>query len=395
MNRRGLILAAVAAPTLAAVTPAEARASLNDTLRPVGEQHGLPALAAAVVRGGTIIASGALGTRRAGAQIPVTMNDRFHIGSDTKAMTALLAAVFVEQGALHWNSTLGAVFPELAGTMNVDLRAVTLEQLLSHTSGLPSDNEAFGKLLNESFAQEQLNLDELRYWLLKQVSSQPLAAKPGTKWAYSNLGYTIAGAITERTGKRTWEELVFAHVFQPLGLTTAGFGPQSSLGRVDAPLGHLVRPDGTLKPMLAGPDGDNPLIIGPAGTVHLSIIDFATWAAWNAAEGKRGPRIVRPDTVRRLHAAVMALPPRPDAPPGTPSAGSYALGWGIASVPYSRDPIVTHNGSNTMNLASIVLQPGHDFGMVMATNVGGENADRALKALAEQLYRRFGPAPMR
>ena len=370
--------------------PTPASVSLNETLRPYLDSHRLPALAAAVVRGGAMLAIGAVGTRRTGTQIEVTAKDRFHIGSDTKAMTALLAATFVEQGGLRWTSTVAEIFPDMTDAMNDDLRNVTLTQLLSHTSGIPSDNDAFGDLLLRSLAQDGLILDELRAWLVREWRMQPLASPPGTKFAYSNMGYTLAGAMLERVGRKSWEELIVERVFTPLRLRSAGFGPQSSLGRVDAPLGHRILDDGSLKPMLAGPAADNPPVIGPAGVVHLSIVDFAAWAGWNAGEGRRPPRIVKPETLRKLHTKVIDVPAGPDAPPGTPSRGGYALGWGVVSVPWAEERLVTHAGSNTMNLAMAWLQPSRDFAMVMATNVGGAKADAALKMLAESLYRRFG-----
>jgi len=77
----------------------------------------------------------------------VTLKDRFHIGSDTTAMTSPLAAIFIEQGQLRWGSHPPEIFPELTPPMDPGLRGVTLTQLLSHTSGLPGDNTAFGKLL--------------------------------------------------------------------------------------------------------------------------------------------------------------------------------------------------------------------------------------------------------
>ena len=366
--------------------------SLDAILQDYLTRYGLPALAAAVVAKGEIVASGAVGTRRAGTDTPVTLSDRFHIGSDAKAMTALLAAMLVEEGKLRWDSTVGEVFPELRPTMDTGLREVTLEQLLSHTSGIPSDNDAIRKLIVQSFAQEDRNLDELRYWLLTQWSAQPLESKPGERFAYSNLGYTFAGAMIERAGGETWEELVAERVFDPLGLKSAGFGPQSSLGRVDAPLGHAMQPDGTLKPMLAGPNGDVPAIIGPAGDVHLWVLDFARWAGWNAAEGRRGPALIQPETMRKLHTKVIEMPPKPDAPPGTPSVGGYGLGWGTATLPYSPEPFLVHGGSNTLNFAVILVQPKIDFALVLMTNVGGPNADNALKTLGQELYRRYAPA---
>jgi CubicO group peptidase (beta-lactamase class C family) len=400
MFRKGLTATAVLVALLAmpidtpsAQTPRRAvGASLNPILDPIRARFELPALAAAVVKNGKIVASGAVGTRRAGTVIPVTIDDRFHIGSDTKAMTSLLAAMLVEGGKIRWDSTVAEIFPELVATMDSDVKAVTLEQLLSHMSGIPSDNDGHAKLLQQSFAQEHKNLDELRYWVIGELIRQPLPSKPGTKFAYANMGYTLAGAMLERVSGKTWEELIVARVFDPLGLKSAGLGPQSSLGRVDAPLGHEPLPDGMLKPMLAGPNGDNPEVLGPAGTAHLSVLDFATWAAWNAGEGKRGPLLARPETLRKLHTKVIDMPPKPDAPVGTPSTGSYGFGWVTVTPPFAHEPFLFHGGSNEMNVAYIMLQPKRDFGIVMMTNVGGKKADQAMIALGEDLYRRFFPA---
>jgi CubicO group peptidase (beta-lactamase class C family) len=332
-----------------------------------------------------------VGTRRAGADIPVTINDRFHLGSDTKAMTALLAAMLVYEGKLRWDSTVAQVFPELAPNMNPGLRGVTLEQLLSHTSGLPSDNQAFGNLLMKSLSQGG-NLDEMRYWLVQQWSKQPLASKPGTRFAYANMNYVIAGAMLEKLTGQTWDELITNRVFTPLGLTTAGLGAQSTLGKVDAPLGH-VKLNGTAKAFLAGPNGDNPLIIGPAGIAHMSVLDFAAWAGWNAGPGKRGPALVRPETLRKLHTPVIAIPEKKGAKPGTPKHGQYALGWGQLTVPWAPHPLPFPGGSNVMNLAHIWLDPQSDFALVLVTNIGGDEADKAFQALTPELYKKFAPLP--
>jgi CubicO group peptidase (beta-lactamase class C family) len=214
----------------------------------------------------------------------VTIEDRFHLGSDTKAFTSLLAGQLVEAGKLRWDSTLAEVFPELKDKMDVEFAKITVEQLLSHSSGL-ADKPALLDLINRSYLQEG-NMDEVRYWMVKEIASKPLDHARGSRFDYSNLGYTIAGAILERLGGKTWEELVTERIIEPLDLNSAGFGPQASLGKTDATLGHLMV-DGKPKAMLAGPNGDNPLILGPAGTMHMSVLDFAKWVAWHAGEGKR------------------------------------------------------------------------------------------------------------
>jgi CubicO group peptidase (beta-lactamase class C family) len=295
--------------------------------------------------------------------------------------------MMVEEGKLRWNSTLPEVFPELADKMDTRLRSVTLEQLLSHTSGIPSDNDDLLNTFREAMSQDG-NLDNMRYWLVQQWVKRPLEFEPGTKFAYSNMGYTIVGAIIERVCGRTWDEAITERIFRPLKLETAGLGPQASLGRTDAPLGHCVV-EGKVKVFLSGPNGDNPALIGPAGIAHMSILDFARWAGWNAGEGKREPHLVQPATIRRLHTPVIATPERKDAAPGTPPGGRYALGWGMVAPKWAPYPLLSHGGSNGMNLAHIWLDTKRDFAIVITTNIGGPKADEALRALVSELYPKF------
>jgi CubicO group peptidase (beta-lactamase class C family) len=359
--------------------------TLDPLLKPYLESHELPALAAAMVKDGKIIAAGAVGTRRIGHNIPVTVNDRFHLGSDTKAMTALLIAMQVEKGEIDWDSTVAQIFPEMVPGMPPDVRTITVLQLLSHTSGVPADNEVLSRLLAQSLS-ETGNLNELRYWLVQQWSRIPLENKPGEKFVYANMNYVVAGAIVERLEDKTWEEVIVDRIFFPLDLKTAGLGHQSSLGKIDAPVGHAIVNDKALA-ILAGPCGDNPPIIGPAGTAHMSILDFAKWASWNAAQGKRGPQLVTPRTLMKLHTPVTSMPERKDAAPGTPSQGGYALGWGQLSVDWAPYPLLYHGGSNGMNLAHIWVDTKKDLAMVIVTNISGAKANEALLSIAGELYR--------
>ena len=177
-------------------------------------------------------------------------------------------------------------------------------------------------------------------------------------------------------------------IIKPMDLKTAGFGPPASLGRVDAPLGHILV-NGKIKAMPAGPNGDNPLILGPAGTIHLSVLDFAKWVAWNAGEGKRGPTLVSAEILKKIHTPVISTGVREGAAAGTPKTGSYALGWGEVKESWAAAPSITHTGSNTLNLATAMYWPGTDFGFVMMTNIGGKPGDEAFRKLAAELYRNF------
>jgi CubicO group peptidase (beta-lactamase class C family) len=242
-------------------------------------------------------------------------------------------------------------------------------------------------LIYRSYQQDG-NLNDVRYWIVKEIASKPLDHPRGSRFDYSNLGYTIAGAMLERVGTKSWEELVEERIIEPMHLRSAGFGPQASLGKVDAPLGHVIV-NGRPKAMLAGPNGDNPLVLGPAGTIHMSVIDFAKWVGWQAGEGKRGPALVSPETLQKMHRPVFSTGIREGAPVGTPKTGGYALGWGQVAESWASTPAIMHTGSNTMNLATAMFWPDRDFGLVMMTNIGGRIADEAFHKLAPELYRRF------
>ena len=120
----------------AASGAAAAPASLDPLLESVRATKPVPALAAAVVRRGETVALGAVGFRKDGLSERVTRDDRWHIGSCTKSMTAALAAMLVEEGRMRWDTTLPEMFPALASEMNAERRGVTLEQLLAHRGGV-------------------------------------------------------------------------------------------------------------------------------------------------------------------------------------------------------------------------------------------------------------------
>jgi CubicO group peptidase (beta-lactamase class C family) len=141
--------------------------------------------------------------------------------------------------------------------------------------------------------------------------------------------------------------------------------------------------------MFWGAAADAPPLLGPAGIAHMSVKDFAKWAGWNAGGGKRGPALVKPETLARIHKTHVEISienPRP----GTPKSGGYAMGWGIVKMDWADAPLLTHNGSNGMNLASVTIDPSKDFGAVAMTNIGGPSADSALLEVTEHLFREYG-----
>src|SRR4051812_25518106 len=122
----------------AAHADAELQSFLDATLNDVRTRANLPAVAALVQIDGKIEAQSAVGVRAAGHPELVTRQDLWHLGSDTKSMTATLIARLVEKGFLRYDDTMAKVFPGVAARMDPTMHDVTVAQLLTHTSGLPS-----------------------------------------------------------------------------------------------------------------------------------------------------------------------------------------------------------------------------------------------------------------
>lgn len=365
--------------------PAAAADDLSSLLEPIRVKHSLPAIAAAVVRDGEIVASGATGTRVLGMDLPVTVEDRFHIGSDTKAMTATIAGTAVDEGLLRWDSTVGEVLGDTIKDMSPGLQAVTLAQLLSHSSGIPTDDaELLGLYFNTNVFD--FNPAELRLRTIEAWKHHEPKVPEGSPFQYSNMGYLIAGAMMEKVTGKPWELLIHERIFEPLGLTSAGLGPQATYGLYDAPVGHRIQDDGSITPMPWGPAADGPPLLGPAGIAHMSVLDFARWGGWNAMHGA-SPEIVKRATLDEIQRVHVETPAMPNPPPGTPDQGGYALGWGVLTYDWVGHPVLTHNGSNSMNLAKIFVDPETGIAIAAVTNFPGRAADEALSEVVEMLYR--------
>src|SRR5687767_2134202 len=140
IGARSLALSLVGAAGIAALTAGHPAAQSGDAavvtlLESIRQEQRLPALGAAVITSRGVLASGVTGVRKSGASPLATIDDLWHLGSNTKAMTATVAATLVESGALTWKTTLGQVFPERAASFRADFRATTVAQLLAHYAG--------------------------------------------------------------------------------------------------------------------------------------------------------------------------------------------------------------------------------------------------------------------
>jgi CubicO group peptidase (beta-lactamase class C family) len=372
----GLLGLAMAATPAAAPQPTGAPAphlgqnNVRALLEPIRVKYKVPCLAAMTLQGSKIIAEGIVGVRKSGAPDLATLDDQFHLGSDTKAMTATLIASLIEDGKLKWSTTVGDVFGAAYPKMDPAWKTVTLAQLLTHRGGAPANLDAGG--LWGRLSQRQGTPQAQRLQLVEGVVTAPPAAPPGTQYIYSNAGFSIAGAMAEKVTGESYEDLMQERVFKPLGITSAGFGAPGTRGKIDEPWGHTA--DG--KPVEPGPNADNPEAITPAGRAHMTLADWSKFIALHllgdAANPHRQVTLLKPMSFNILHA--------PAAGPGE----SYACGWLVTTRnwasgggPGNSGVTLTHAGSNTMWFCVVWIAPERNLAFIAATNQGGDAAGTA------------------
>ena len=339
---------------------------LSEILTEISEHHDVPSVAAAVVVDGELRAAGAIGVRKRGDDTPVTVNDKYHIGSCTKAMTATLAGILVERGLLSWETSLREVFPKL--DIHPGYQPVTLKQLLSHTAGMPAftDSEAEDpELVNLVFGADDTPMNDRLEVVVPELLRREPRTPPGSTFEYSNMGYVTAGAMFERVTQTPFETLLQTEVFTPLGLTSAGFGAAGTPGNIDEPYGHDP------EPVEPGPEADMPPVISPAGCVHMSVVDFARHAAFHLTGA---PKLVSKETLELLH---------------TPVLDVYALGWGALESDWAPGKLLGHAGSNNRSKAVNLLAPALGFAVVAACNTGVDAGSEALDEVVQTVKRRF------
>jgi CubicO group peptidase (beta-lactamase class C family) len=349
---------------------------LNAVLQRIRDEEGVPALAALLIHRGKLVESGAVGVRAFGLSEPVTIGDRWHLGSITKPMTATLAAILVEEGTIGWNTTVGEVFPDFAETTRPEYVSVQLEELLAHTSGLPEKLTQIPSVPNSSESTTPLR-DQRRQWTAELLAVPP--EMPRGTHLYSNANYVVAGAMLEAVTGQQWEDLMRQHVFTPLGMTSSGFGAPGTVGESpDEPRGHL-RVKGKLRPLQPDRKADNPPAVGPAGIVHTTLADFAHFTAAHLAGSRGEGGLVTAKTFEKLHSPA----------PGT----KYALGWNIRKHFHSGGRVLYHHGSNRAWYATVWLAPQRNFAILVFTNAGDDagqkGADVAIRAMTDRCNAAF------
>jgi len=317
--------------------------SLQHILTKVVNDGEAPGMIAAITSSEGLIAIASAGERKAGSGIAFTTNDVVHLGSCGKAMTATMIATLVAEGKLSWDTKLIEAIPELKNKIHTDYHKITLWQLLTHRAGLSKNPMDWS-------AHKQKEIKARRLAILKDNLQEPATYKCD-EFHYSNFGYMIAACIAENVSGLSWETLMKKRLFDPLCMSSAGFGAPNTHNQINQPWGHSNswfrdkwQPDQT----------DNPEALGPAGRVHCNIED---WAKFLSLQLTKENPILEHKYLKKL------IEPVGDH--------FYGGGWGVAGVenqPWAKGKVLSHSGSNGIWYTSVMVAPKLNRAYIVSTN---------------------------
>jgi CubicO group peptidase (beta-lactamase class C family) len=336
-------------------------ADLNALADSIRTKYDIPALAVAIVKRDTCL-YGISGTTKQGGTEKVTLQSKFHLGSNTKAITSFMAMKLIEQNAIKLETKLLDIVPELLKTSDTAYRDVTLGDLLSHNAGILPFTSG---LEYEKLPVLKGTTTEKRM----QFAVAVLKEKPVAKGTYSNAGYALAALMMERASGKTYEQLL-KETFDSLGLSYfIGFpNKESELN----PWGHWTE-KWKLTPL--APDHFYALkdYMLPAGDVAMNIVDYAKFLQLHVRGLAGEDNVLKSADYQAMHFGLE----------------KYSYGWGNGVSP-TGEPASYHDGSAGTYYCHTIVFPQKQMAITVVANAAEEKHMKGIMELRKEALKWFG-----
>ncbi|MFI5167833.1 MAG: serine hydrolase [Thermoanaerobaculales bacterium] len=319
----------------------------------------VPGLAYVVVQGDQVVYAKGFGVRKLGSGDAVDTHTVFEIGSASKAFTATMLAMVVEEGKLAWDDRVVDHLPQFRMQDPWVTHEFRVADLVCQRSGMPP-----------------YSLDGMSYLgfgradIIRALHFVEPVTSFRSAFAYQNNLWLVAAALIEQKSGLTWEDNLDRRIFGPLGMVESTTSPEVLAGLPNVATGHFLVSETELQPI--PPDWPYRHWIdtyGPAGSIRSTVIDLAQWLRLQINLGVVGQsRLLGAASVAYLHAPKTLVVVRGGTP--NPTIGgdvmSYASGWVFQTS--HRHPIVWHNGGTTGMHSIVGYIPEAQMGLAMLTN---------------------------
>ncbi|HEX6171295.1 MAG TPA: serine hydrolase domain-containing protein [Chitinophagaceae bacterium] len=303
---------------------------------------------ALVAKNGTILLNKGYGYRNAADKVANNEQTIFQLGSITKQFTSAVILKLQEEKKLSVSDKLSKYFP---GYPKGD--SVTIEQLLTHTSGIYSYTS------DPNFMKNEVTKPASREMMMALFRDKPFDFPPGTSWNYSNSGYSLLGYIIEAVTKKPYEQAVRKYIFTPLGMTHSGFD-FTNLKSKEKATGYFKLDD---KETLPAPMVDSTVSYS-AGAIYSTTGDLFQWH--NALQKNKILSKAQQDKAY------------------TPVKNKYGYGWGIDTIEGKRK--VAHSGGIHGFTTNISRVPEDDVCIVLLSNASNTTLGEITKNIYAILY---------
>jgi len=326
------------------------------------------------------------GVRDLHSRAKIDSSTNFRLASFTKQFTAMAVMLLVHDGKLRYDETLTEIFPEFPACG----KAITIRNLLNHTSGLPDYEDlmdAYEKKNGSTWTAEHQIQDAEVLQLLEKESAGKFA--PGTSWSYSNSGYVVLGLIVAKVSGKSYSEFLHQRIFSPLKMNHTVVFQKGKNQVVNRAFGH-TKENGVLKETDQSPTSAT---LGDGG-IYSNLEDLTKWDDALRNHTLLSEKEMQP----ALTAAKLADGSQPHWPlepsgdnlhPGQPV--SYGFGWFLdpyvstVTESHTRHARMWHQGS-TMGFRTVIERFTEDNGLTVIVLCNRTDLDPEKLALQVAAY---------
>ena len=303
---------------------------------------------ALVAKNGVILLNKGYGYRNATDKVANNEQTIFQLGSVTKQFTSAVILKLQEEKKLSVSDKLSKYFP---GYPKGD--SITIEQLLTHTSGI------YNYTNDGKFMANEVTKSANREMMMALFKDKPLDFSPGSSWSYSNSGYSLLGYIIEAVTKKPYEQAVRKYIFTPLKMTYSGFD-FTHLKSNEKAIGYFKLND---KEKVEAPIVDSSVSFS-AGAIYSTIGDLYLWH-----------KALQKNSILSREQQEKAY---------TPVKNRYGYGWSIDSIEGKRR--VSHGGGIHGFITTIARVPEDDICIVLLSNASNTTVGEISKSIFAILY---------
>jgi CubicO group peptidase (beta-lactamase class C family) len=331
----------------------------------IRKTYDIPELSYAVVDGKTILEISVMGRHSVDLRDTATIDDRFHIGSNTKAMTAFVIAKFVEKGKLEWTTKFFDLFPEWRVSSALEYDKITLQDLLSHRAGIQPFQGENDPVIPEIKGSKQERRKAFGRFVL---TLEPVEIDSVHPFIYSNAGYTLATLMLEKVTHKSWEQLVEKVFNKDLKLNVQFSWPENQQAKDT--WGHSFENDRWVP--VPSNTGDQLDFTEPAGDLNLKLKDYAKFIQLNLQGLQGQDNYLTAKTYQFIHKGI----------------DNYALGW--FNVYENGKELSTHAGTVGTYYTLVQIDRLKGLGYIIFSNSFNQATQQGVRLLMRKLKGNYG-----